>query len=294
MINNKKYFLLGIGVALAFWCIESMVSVELFGGGSFVEEILPLHNPRLLWIKVVTVSVIIFLGYIQQCLMNNLTASHKMIKQSENELQININILNNAQEIAHVGSWHLDIKKNALSWSDEVYRIFGVQPQEFVPTYEAFLEFVHPDDKELVNKTYLDAIENNKCYEMVHRIVRHDGEVRVVYEKSKDTTDESGNIIHSFGMVHDITEIKKDEAELEKLIDQLKNSINEINKLQGILPICARCKKIRDSDGYWKQVESYIETHSEAKFSHSLCEKCVGELYGDQEWYQKGRLKPEE
>lgn len=71
------------------------------------------------------------------------------------------------------------------------------------------------------------------------------------------------------------------------LINELKQASNEIQSLQGILPICAKCKKIRDSKGYWNQVESYIEKHSEAKFSHGLCENCADELYRDQQWYQK-------
>lgn len=65
----------------------------------------------------------------------------------------------------------------------------------------------------------------------------------------------------------------------------LINANEEVSKLQGILPICARCKKIRDDKGYWYQVESYIESHSDAKFSHGLCEECTDRLYGSEEWY---------
>lgn len=80
-------------------------------------------------------------------------------------------------------------------------------------------------------------------------------------------------------------------TELKKKNDELKIAHDAINRLQGIIPICAQCKKIRDSEGYWSQVESYIEKHSEAKFSHGICEQCADELYGDQKWYQKSKLK---
>lgn len=73
---------------------------------------------------------------------------------------------------------------------------------------------------------------------------------------------------------------------LEKLNLELTRANNEIKTLQGILPICARCKKIRDSNGYWTQVESYISEHSKLTFSHSLCEKCSDELYGKEDWYR--------
>ena len=73
---------------------------------------------------------------------------------------------------------------------------------------------------------------------------------------------------------------------------QLKNATDEIQILHGLLPICSSCKKIRDDKGYWTQLESYIEKHSDAHFSHGLCEDCVKELYGSQEWY--GELEEEQ
>jgi hypothetical protein len=75
--------------------------------------------------------------------------------------------------------------------------------------------------------------------------------------------------------------------ELQKKQKELQIAYDEIRKLEGIIPICTKCKKIRDSDGYWNQVESYIEQHSEAQFSHGICEQCAKELYGDDKWYQK-------
>ena len=74
---------------------------------------------------------------------------------------------------------------------------------------------------------------------------------------------------------------------LEEKNAELKNANEEVHKLQGILPICSSCKKVRDDQGYWYQVESYIESHSDAKFSHSLCEECSEKLYGNEEWYIK-------
>ena len=62
---------------------------------------------------------------------------------------------------------------------------------------------------------------------------------------------------------------------------ELQNSLDEIRTLNGLLPICAHCKKIKDEKGYWNQIESYIESHTDALFSHGLCESCAQELYGD-------------
>jgi PleD family two-component response regulator len=73
---------------------------------------------------------------------------------------------------------------------------------------------------------------------------------------------------------------------LEKKNNELTEAMEKIKSLQGIIPICSRCKKIRDDEGYWNMLEKYIEEHSLAEFSHSLCENCANELYGKTEWYK--------
>ncbi|MCK5146422.1 hypothetical protein KAR48_06670 [bacterium] len=72
---------------------------------------------------------------------------------------------------------------------------------------------------------------------------------------------------------------------------KLQKSLIHVKKLSGLLPICSSCKKIRDDKGYWNQIEIYIETHSEALFSHGLCHDCESNIYGHQEWYQKKKRK---
>jgi len=80
-------------------------------------------------------------------------------------------------------------------------------------------------------------------------------------------------------------------SEIEKINNELQKALTEIKVLQGILPICASCKKIKDDKGYWHKVESYITDHSEAQFSHGLCEECSEKLYGDEDWFKKEEKK---
>lgn len=86
-------------------------------------------------------------------------------------------------------------------------------------------------------------------------------------------------------------QIIRGEKKRETTIEQLNQALEEVNTLSGLIPICAKCKKIRDDHGYWNQIESYIESHSEAEFSHGLCQDCSDVLYGDQKWYQKAQAK---
>jgi hypothetical protein len=77
----------------------------------------------------------------------------------------------------------------------------------------------------------------------------------------------------------DITERKQAEEERERLIVELQEALAKIKTLRGFIPICASCKKVRDDEGYWHQVEVYIRDHSEAEFSHGLCPDCLKKLY---------------
>jgi PAS domain S-box-containing protein len=82
-------------------------------------------------------------------------------------------------------------------------------------------------------------------------------------------------------LIRDITRRKTAEAEKERLYTELKASLEQTRKLQGLLPICAHCKNIRDDEGYWHQVEAYVTRHSDATFSHGICPDCMKKLYPD-------------
>ncbi|MBI4779040.1 PAS domain S-box protein [Candidatus Falkowbacteria bacterium] len=159
-------------------------------------------------------------------------------KRAEAALAKNEESMKRAQEIAHLGSWELDLTNNNLTWSDEVYRIFGLKPQEFSATYEAFLDAVHPDDRKLVDAAYSESISQGKDdYEIEHRVVKKlSGETRLVYEKCRHIRDKTGRIIRSIGMVHDITERKFMEERLrlemtkaEALLTSIGDSIVAID-----------------------------------------------------------------
>lgn len=124
---------------------------------------------------------------------------------AKDALQKSEQMLREAQCMAKVGNWYWDIESNHLAWSDEIYRIFGLQPQQFGASYEAFLAAVHPDDMEMVNHATMAAIEHGTHYSIDHRIVLPDGSERFVHEEGSATF-ENGKAVRMMGTVQDITE----------------------------------------------------------------------------------------
>ncbi len=128
-----------------------------------------------------------------------------------------------AQRIAHMGNWHWNIETNELAWSDEVYRIFGLHPQEFGATYDAFLEFVHPDDREAVKEAVTRSLADPSIpYGIEHRVVRPDHSERIVHERGEVTFDDGGRPIRMIGTVQDITERKRAEELIQRSQEELR------------------------------------------------------------------------
>ncbi|RKY55180.1 MAG: hypothetical protein DRP89_03805 [Candidatus Neomarinimicrobiota bacterium] len=86
---------------------------------------------------------------------------------------------------------------------------------------------------------------------------------------------------------NEIIERKRLERKMEQLIKDLKTALTNVKRLRGLIPICASCKKIRDDEGYWKEVESYIREHSDAEFTHGICPDCMKKLYP--QYYDKDK-----
>ncbi len=175
-------------------------------------------------------------------------------KHAEEQLRRSEHSLAEAQRIAHLGNWELDLETNLLSWSDEIFRIFEIDKDKFGASYDAFLNAIHPDDRDMVNKAYTDSVANKVPYDIVHRLRMEDGRVKYVNEKCETHYAGDGKPLRSVGTVHDITARILDEEAMRRLNRELR-AISNCNQTlmraedeQALLD--AICHIVCDDAGY--------------------------------------------
>ena len=135
-------------------------------------------------------------------------------KRAVNELRKNEVRLEEAQRIAHFGWWERDFSTNRVLLSDELCRIFGVQPADIPEWHQRWLHLIHPEDRSRVAEAATTALRKGPRYDVEYRVVRPDGAVRVVHSRGDVTWDDAGRPLRQFGVLQDITELRRAEREL--------------------------------------------------------------------------------
>src|SRR5262249_10482415 len=127
-----------------------------------------------------------------------------------------------AQRVAHVGSFEWEVAPNRLTWSDELHRIYGIEPGLFEGTYEAFLARVAPEDAAFTERTLLNAFQRRGPFVYDHRIVRPDATIRVLHTRGDIICDATGHAVRIVGSCWDVTEWKEINLRLERSVSLLQ------------------------------------------------------------------------
>src|SRR5665647_2427151 len=158
-----------------------------------------------------------------------LEKAYNSLKESEKGLA-------EAQKMAHIGNWVWDIATDKAYWSDELYRIFRRDSQEAAPSYNEYLNYLHPDDRDYVGSAFAGTL-NGKTYDIEHRIILTNGEERTVHIQAEVVFDDENIPIRTKGIVQDLTERKKTEEEIQTLAKAVESSNDAIatGSLEGIV-----------------------------------------------------------
>jgi PAS domain S-box-containing protein len=178
-------------------------------------------------------------------------------KLSEEALRESEARLNEAQRIAHVGNWHYDVSTGKYAVSDEVFRIFGYEPQSVDGDYKYKVDAIHPDDRDYALKAFNDALYKNKPYNIEFRIVLSDGSEKFIFSQGIVHHDEDGKPFEMVGTVQDITERKLSEEALRKAHDELEDKVK------------ARTKELNEANLHLKELDR-LKSMFIASMSHEL------------------------
>jgi two-component system, cell cycle sensor histidine kinase and response regulator CckA len=189
-------------------------------------------------------------------------SSRKVIEERLRESRAR---LANAQRIARLGDWEIDLTTRELTWSDEVYRIFGLNLGETVPTSEVFLECVPPEEREKIRQAMDNTLQTGAVYSLEHRIRLRDGTERVVQEEAEIERDEAGRPVRLRGTVQDVTERRQVEnqclrAQRMESIGSLASGIaHDLNNILAPIAMCAPMLEMELSSDERLQLQRTIE-----------------------------------
>lgn len=151
--------------------------------------------------------------------MNSMWAIIKQ-KRADEVLHTTKAKLDLASSIAHLGHWDWDTMTGALAWTDEVYRIFGYEPGDIVPSYDQFISWIHPDDRQRIQQAVAASLRQPVPYDVEFRFIRRDGTGRIGRATGSAEFDRSGAAVRLSGAMQDITDLRRAEEELRRLYEQ--------------------------------------------------------------------------
>ena len=156
-------------------------------------------------------------------------------KRAEEELRRSEMYLAEGQRLSHTGSWARNVSSEEVFWSQETFRIFGLDSEKAKPSYRTFLERIHPDDRPLVQQTVDTASHEKKVWELDYRIVLPDLSTKHVHAVGHPVVNEYGNLVEYLGTVMDVTDQQQGRAALEKAFDEIKTLKDQLHRENLVL-----------------------------------------------------------
>jgi PAS domain S-box-containing protein len=164
-----------------------------------------------------------------------------------------------------------------LSWNEGAERLYGYTAGEMIGRH---ISLLLPPDRSRELQNILESVQRGERREPFETVrMRKDRLPVDILLTVSPIKDAEGRVTAASAIARNISQRKREEQERLQLIQELTDALARAKTLGGLLPICASCKKIRNDNGYWQQVEAYVKEHSNAEFTHSLCPECLTRLY---------------
>ena len=210
-------------------------------------------------------------------------------KRAEDALRKSEERFSLAMEASKDGIWDWNLTTGDIYCSPGLTSMLGYESTDVIEHVDEWQDLMHPEDRQKAYQANLDCVNNIiDSFEIEYRMKTKDGGLKWILGRGKAVEwTQEGKPKRIIGTHSDISERKKVEAEREKLISEFQEALAKIKTLSGLLPICAHCKKIRDDEGYWKQIEDYLLDYSDARFSHCICPECAKKFYPDMDLYDE-------
>jgi PAS domain S-box-containing protein len=232
--------------------------------------------------------------------LSNIASKTELLRRKSEEKHIQKALADSEQRLADIidflpdPTWVIDNQGRVIAWNRAIERLTGIKKNDIlgrgdyayaVPFWEkrrpVLIDFVLNPEKKW-EKEYLSMKEHDGILIESESFHPHMGDGgRYLSAMAGRLYNVKGDIVGAIESVRDITARKHSDKERERLIAELQEALAKVRTLSGMLPICSKCKKIRDDKGYWNQIEIYIRERSEAEFSHGICPECAKLLYPD-------------
>lgn len=160
-------------------------------------------------------------------------------------------------------------------------RYYGYTREEL--THKSIADINMLDPQQVMQEMAAAVASSRNFFKFRHQL--SSGEIRDVEVFSGPVHLHGKPMLYS--VIHDVTDRRIQEEERDRLLQELQQALEQVKTLEGYIPICSHCRKIRNDEGFWNKLERYVEDHSNAHFTHGLCPDCAQTLYGDQDWFQE-------
>lgn len=281
-------------LSAAFFTIIMMWGLIAFDHWLSIEQ----HKHQL-WFWIATAFIAVLFGYLVFLWLKQPVLLERKIAETTEALRESQERYALAVRGAREGLWDWNIVAGQIYYSDRYKELLGIKGDERGGVFETWERIVHPEDRYRILRALKLHLDRQIPYNVEFRIRRDDDSERWIRSSGQAVWDASGKATRMAGSIRDITDRKLAEVELKQARDLLEERVNQrtqelqraneelaaalarVRVLSGLIPICASCKRIRDDRGYWNQLEVYIQTHSDAEFSHGICPQCAEKYYGE-------------